>query len=160
MRQLFHSTALVAILIAGHSGAQAATQGYSFQGTLNAVQFSGSFSFDDSLLTVFNASEPLLTVAPVSSFLMSYAGASYSLADAWAAADVSYYDGAFLGVSYSNDVMSFVPGSFGVGEAFATDGFHAADVIYAPVPEPETYAMFLAGLGLVGVAAHRRARRV
>jgi hypothetical protein len=26
----------------------------------------------------------------------------------------------------------------------------------APVPEPETYAMFLAGLGLVGLIAHRR----
>jgi hypothetical protein len=30
------------------------------------------------------------------------------------------------------------------------------DVVFAPVPEPETYAMLLAGLGLVGFIARRR----
>jgi hypothetical protein len=30
------------------------------------------------------------------------------------------------------------------------------DVIYAPVPEPETYALFLAGLGMMGFMARRR----
>ena len=30
---------------------------------------------------------------------------------------------------------------------------------YAPVPEPETYAMFLAGLGMMGAVARRRAKR-
>ena len=29
-------------------------------------------------------------------------------------------------------------------------------VVAAPVPEPETYALMLAGLGLLGVAARRR----
>jgi hypothetical protein len=33
------------------------------------------------------------------------------------------------------------------------------DVIYAPVPEPETYALLLAGLGAVGFMARRRERR-
>nr|WP_267875907.1 FxDxF family PEP-CTERM protein [Massilia sp. CCM 8734] len=32
-------------------------------------------------------------------------------------------------------------------------------VLLSPVPEPETYAMMLAGLGLLGVCARRRARR-
>ncbi|QID19489.1 PEPxxWA-CTERM sorting domain-containing protein [Nitrogeniibacter mangrovi] len=32
-------------------------------------------------------------------------------------------------------------------------------VLTAPVPEPETYAMMLAGLGLVGAVARRRSRR-
>jgi len=31
-------------------------------------------------------------------------------------------------------------------------------VVYAPVPEPETYAMMLAGLGLMGLVAKRRSR--
>jgi hypothetical protein len=30
------------------------------------------------------------------------------------------------------------------------------DVIYAPVPEPETYALFIAGLGAMGFVARRR----
>ena len=30
---------------------------------------------------------------------------------------------------------------------------------YAPVPEPETYAMFLAGLGMMGAVARRRGAR-
>ncbi len=160
MRHLFRTTALAAaMLIAGLSTAHAATQTYSFEGTLNAIPFSGSFSFDDSLLAMFNASDPLLTIAPVSDLFMSHAGASYSLADAWAAPDVSYFDGVFLGLSYSNDAMTFVPGSFDVSDAFATDGLHAADVIYAPVPEPETYVMFLSGLGLIGAIARRSAPR-
>jgi hypothetical protein len=33
---------------------------------------------------------------------------------------------------------------------------HPGDVAAAPVPEPETYALMLAGLALVGVAARRR----
>lgn len=33
-----------------------------------------------------------------------------------------------------------------------------ASVVAVPVPEPETYAMLLAGLGLVGFAARRRTR--
>ena len=33
------------------------------------------------------------------------------------------------------------------------------DVIFAPVPEPETYALMLAGLGAIGAWARRRQRR-
>lgn len=36
-------------------------------------------------------------------------------------------------------------------------GGRAQDQLYImPVPEPETYAMFLAGLGLMGMIARRR----
>lgn len=35
-------------------------------------------------------------------------------------------------------------------------GKYSASVALAPVPEPETYGMMLAGLGLLGVAARRR----
>ncbi|MCA1925050.1 MAG: PEPxxWA-CTERM sorting domain-containing protein [Thiobacillus sp.] len=39
-------------------------------------------------------------------------------------------------------------------------GRHRGCAIFngAPVPEPETWAMLFAGLGLVGIAAHRRMR--
>lgn len=35
---------------------------------------------------------------------------------------------------------------------------HQDFMVYAPVPEPETYAMMLAGLGLMGAVARRRSR--
>jgi hypothetical protein len=44
------------------------------------------------------------------------------------------------------------------GKAFETDN-HAFIAAVTPVPEPETYAMLLAGLGLMGVVARRKANR-
>ena len=55
--------------------------------------------------------------------------------------------------------MTFVPGLLNTSDAYVTDGQNSADVIYAAVPEPESYAMFLAGLGLMGLAALRRSRQ-
>ena len=166
MRNFLRTTALAAALLAAFPSAQAATQSYSFLGTLNAIQFSGNFSFDDSLLRVFDAvNSPLLTVAPLLDFSMTYGEVGYSLNDAWDGyADVSYYDGKFLGLTYSNNAMTFVPGAIDASTntfsyvAYVTDGLNSADVIYAAVPEPESYAMLLAGLGLMGLIARRRAK--
>ena len=55
------------------------------------------------------------------------------------------------------------------GEVDGTAGFKATlpvasgeifQVGVAPVPEPETYAMLLAGLGLLGFVARRRSKKV
>lgn len=43
-----------------------------------------------------------------------------------------------------------------VHSSFATAGEIRGQLLLAPVPEPETYAMMLAGLGLVGAIARRR----
>ncbi|ELX12320.1 hypothetical protein Jab_1c09140 [Janthinobacterium sp. HH01] len=43
-------------------------------------------------------------------------------------------------------------------QASSNAGLYKLSVYTPPVPEPETYAMMLAGLGLVGVIARRRAR--
>ena len=42
------------------------------------------------------------------------------------------------------------------GETFGWDGRRVVAGDVAPVPEPETYAMLLAGLGLIGAVARRR----
>lgn len=146
---------LAAFFMASMPNANAAVQTYSFSGMLDSDVFAGSFSFDDLSLSP-DSYDPLLTIAPLTSLSMNYRGISYSLADAMAAPDASYYDGAFLGLSFSTAGLSFVPGLYSVSEAFITDGMNSADVIYAPVPEPESYAMLLAGLGLLGFAARRR----
>ena len=61
-------------------------------------------------------------------------------------------------------LLPFMPnGTNGVDfftkEAFLTASRPLLTVEVAPVPEPETYALMLAGLGLVGFAARRRAAR-
>ena len=54
--------------------------------------------------------------------------------------------------NYALNVLGFATGS--------TGGFYAGGAIATTVPEPETYALMLAGLGIVGfVAARRRAQR-
>jgi hypothetical protein len=75
-------------------------------------------------------------------------------------------------VSLDNHRISFIAPegmTLDVGDSFfvnvhfdapldtATFSF-AGDWIYAPVPEPETYAMLLAGLALMGFVARRRQR--
>jgi len=50
-----------------------------------------------------------------------------------------------------------------VGTLFGSEGFTQSGeltVIAAPVPEPETYAMMLAGLGLLGMMARRRKQKI
>lgn len=47
----------------------------------------------------------------------------------------------------------------GYGAAGTMDGFPVSQVITAAVPEPGTYAFMSAGLGLLGLAARRRAMR-
>jgi hypothetical protein len=45
------------------------------------------------------------------------------------------------------------------GHLVIMDGVDQFELVAGPVPEPETYAMLLAGLGLVGFAARRRMAR-
>ena len=71
--------------------------------------------------------------------------------------DATPADGfSFSGLSagtYALNVLGYATGS--------TGGFYAGGVIAetAPIPEPETYAMMLAGLGAIGFLAARRRRQ-
>ena len=67
--------------------------------------------------------------------------------------DVAYYyfDGTHSFLS-GNYLTIDIPGDAGSGNGWSHSSIYTA----APVPEPQTYALMLAGLGLVGFAARRR----
>lgn len=163
MKKLIRSTALAALLIGALPAAQAAT--YSFSGMMDSgsligESLTGSLSFDNLGLTgngfeLFNLSD----------LSISFAGQTYTLANADVAPDVSYQDGVFLGLSYSasslEPKLAFIAGSFSADDAFVAYTMNGLDgagsISYtAAVPEPESYAMLLAGLGLMGLIARRR----
>lgn len=168
MPKLLRITTLVSMLFAALPAAQAAT--YSFSGMMDSgsligESFTGLISFDDSALTTLG--EEYLGVGSLS---MSFLSATWDLfnLETGATAEVKFYEGVFAGLSYSatrgSTGFSTIPGSLDTSDAFVAytstigDG-GAGNVIYAPVPEPESYAMFLAGLGLMGLAALRRSRQ-
>jgi len=63
-----------------------------------------------------------------------------------------FNEGSFYGIVRGTDDIRAI--------AFGGMGLVMDDVTFTtPVPEPETYALMLAGLGLVGWAARRRARK-
>ncbi len=70
--------------------------------------------------------------------------------------------------SNSNDSLSLSYDSAITGPAYITitgvtdggnGGIYSGAIAAAPVPEPETYAMLLAGLGLMGAVVRRRSNR-
>lgn len=160
-----HRFAMLACLLALPLASQAATQTYSLSGVLDSghyagESYSGQLSYDDSAL-LGSGSEYL----GLGSLFLSFLGQAYTAADAAAPAEVAFLDGSFLGLSYTVEgaslQFSFVPGMSALGEAFVaydtSAGLSGAgSAIYAPVPEPGSSSMLLAGLGLIGILVSRR----
>jgi hypothetical protein len=60
-------------------------------------------------------------------------------------------------VSFAQDGMFYL--AIANEGASATDGMSTALYSLAPVPEPETWALLLAGLGVLGLRARRQKSR-
>lgn len=64
------------------------------------------------------------------------------------------------GLGYNGCNVNFTSCTKSAYSAYISDGFSGTNYVYlaAAVPEPETYALLLAGLGVVGAAMRRRQR--
>lgn len=108
-------------LVANHAeSAMAATINYditvnNLDGSLAGNDFTGNFSFDDATL-LGSGSEFL----PVSDLSFEFQGTTFTEDDDnSASAEVEFFDGELLGLSYSVDAdFSFVPGFFDLSESF------------------------------------------
>ncbi len=164
MHSILRKTALAALLLAAVP-THAAMQIWNFSGALDSGHFAGGtfegvVSFDDAALTGVG-SEWL----PVSSLKLTFLGDFYRGYQADAQPEVAFQDGTFLGVSASfssgDPQFALIGGLYDSSDAFVAYDTSfglsgAGSMVYAPVPEPETYALMLAGLGLVGYMARRR----
>lgn len=165
MQKFLRNTLMAALLVAVMP-AQAAIQNWNYGGTFDSgvyvdESFSGSFSFDDAALT--NLGEEWISL---SSIHLSVLGEQYGGQQLSAPAEVFFLDGALIGVGASFNAVppqfTLVAGTFDRSESFLAyspaAGFEGAGSISftAAVPEPETYGMLLAGLGMIGFMARRR----
>ena len=141
-------------------GAQATTSNWGSHDLLESALggsdgvTNGGMIFDKYMFTLGAAS----TVdSSISTFGALIAPATYSIwnADSTATAYSWNFGGAPTVHSASLAAGSYYYAVFGTTSGFAAYSISSAAVA-TPVPEPETYAMLLAGLGIVGFVARRR----
>lgn len=177
MKSMIRKTLVTALLLAALPAAHAAIQTYDFNGSVESgvftgYSYTGSLSFDDAIFSL-DEFDPGYAYAPLTTFSAGLVGEgqSVSLAHAISTPEAYLLNGSFLGASFSAETgrfgFSLVPGTFHVSEAFfaydapnyGNSGTGSLNYAAAPVPEPQTYAMLLAGLGLLGFAARRMTKQ-
>lgn len=139
--ELIDNTAFFGNLFTGGNAGATFTDQFNFTttvaGELTADLFSLSSAARNGLditgFSLFNAGGELLGGTQVST----------GMTDIWTLSYSNLAAGSYF-VKVDGSVMSNAAGKY------------YANVALAPVPEPETYAMMLAGLGLVGFTARRR----
>jgi len=161
---MLHKTLLAAAIAGLAVHAQAANVVVNFNsdsfdaGSLFGQALKGKFSFDDAALS---ASTEWL---PLTSFSFQLGGQTYTLDVGTLGAAATFTNGQVTGVEAvapgvgAHDFAFFT--SFGTPSVLyansdGSDVGFATLTLTAAVPEPESYALMLAGLGLVGWLARR-----
>jgi hypothetical protein len=146
----FLSTLIAALLVAGPAGT--AIQNYEFvvdisSGPLDRQSFSGSFSFDDSLVTAFGPES-----IELEDLSFVYQGVEFGKADASdpEGAQAVFANGVFWGLMYGVDsAESFliIPGTEEMEEGIFSyiddSGVGLGSVSYTPLREPTTAPVLL-----------------
>ncbi|MCE4556331.1 FxDxF family PEP-CTERM protein [Pelomonas cellulosilytica] len=134
-------------------------------GSLGGKVLTGQFVYDDT--TLFTDPVWNTMLAPVKSLSFMLNGQAYSVTGTELAASAVTFNGsavagvemvASFGTGYSLVTASPV-GDFPAFTYYANGDFSdqgAATLSFAPVPEPESYALMLGGLGVIGWIARRR----
>ena len=146
----FKKIAVAALLAASAFGSFAAQT--SFSGTLNGSdQTVGSFLASGSFTSAIN----FLNASNVSAWLTNGTTTyNYLLSDSVSGPGF-VFDTYSLGGTLANDTWSVhVMGNAGSFSGSTT--YNVGTLPSAPVPEPESYAMLLAGLGALGFMGRRR----
>lgn len=120
---------------------------HDFDTQYNSTTFDFSKTFPNGI-RAFGANWNLGPLAPGSGLTLWVNGAQVGTID-------SNYAGGFLGFVSNKPFTTVTVARWSTayeGEHYTVDNVSYA----APVPEPETYAMFVAGLGLLGAVARRR----
>ncbi|WP_424098752.1 PEP-CTERM sorting domain-containing protein [Moorena producens] len=137
-------------------------------GFLDGETYSGFFEFDDSVLT--GIGEEFLSVSNIS---FDFGGVNYTETDGLTDPEVVFFNGDFLGLSWSDDQFFFVEGFFDPSDAFFAynipQGVGVGDIAYTlrpdtpvstPVSTPEPTALFsLLALGATGCSGVLKKRK-
>ena len=152
-----NSTVGMSIQIDGNRVFYATGQAFSRNGVLEILtpgsEYNGTFQFD----IPFTFGQPFQIFATLSAQTQALAGAANAAASADSVFDSSAYWGGISDVHLANGTLL---SGYTLTSQSGFNWLNAYGPVTAPVPEPETYAMLLAGLGLLGFAAQRRKLQV
>ena len=132
----------------------------------NTASFSSSVSGAFTDFWTFNVVAPGASAA-ASATNISFSGAGGITSFAGLLSTVSLASSATVNPPVVVNVLSgftgtLIPGAYNLrlsGTAGTGGASYGGNVVLTPIPEPETYALMLAGLGVVGFVAARRRNR-
>lgn len=154
-----HSISLGSLLTYDYSLSQSNSPGYSYAFT--GVTFS---SFTDTFAFTTNSPAEIRVVwyMGTSNLTASIAGGPAFTSGTQGVGEIPY-SGSWIGqVANAGTYQLTISGNLTPSPSQFSGGYSLTftGAAAAPVPEPETYAMLLAGLGLIGMVSRRRGARV